>query len=138
MTKDNEVIKWYLCELANADPDGIESNDIDIYGEDEEGREGCNTAQITDIADKALKRIAELEKQVKWVSVDDELPDENTKVWFWLVLKPVEERHHDSSGNPIPSSDVVYKPYKHVCKWNCWSSVMKPTHWKPLPSPPKE
>ena len=62
---NSEMIKWYLSELSCQDPETIESNEIEIYGEDEQGREGSCTAEITDIADKAYKRIIALENTLQ-------------------------------------------------------------------------
>lgn len=92
----------------------------------------------THIAELNRKHKAELAKALanQWISVDDEKPDENTVVRFWLVLKPVDERQHDSSGNPIPQKDYVQEPYMYTCKWKCWSSIMKPTYWMREPEPP--
>ena len=70
-----------------------------------------------------------------WISVEDELPDENEVVIFWLVGKPPEECYHDTSGNPICANS---EPYMYECKWRCWSPVMKPSHWQSLPNPPKD
>lgn len=71
----------------------------------------------------------------EWISVEDRLPPEDERVWFWLIGKPPEECYHDTSGNPIcPNAE----PYMYICVWRGWSSVMKPAYWKPLPEPPKE
>ena len=74
---------------------------------------------------------------MKWISVEDRLPDENTKVFFWLVAKEPKECPHDSSGNPITNYGIL-KPYMDIHRWNCWSGLSKPTHWMPLPEPPNQ
>lgn len=57
-------IKWRLSELSNQEPDDIESNEIEILGEDEHGNEGFCTQNITDIASDAYDMIASLENQL--------------------------------------------------------------------------
>lgn len=54
-----EWIKWQLAELANTDPNDIESNEIEIVGENALGQEGYCTAKITDIAEQALSLITD-------------------------------------------------------------------------------
>lgn len=56
-----ETIKWKLTELAAADPDCIDSNDYEICGEDEQGRDGYCTVQINKVADEALALIKYLQ-----------------------------------------------------------------------------
>lgn len=56
-----EWIKWQLQDIASTNPEDIEDNEHDIYGEDEQGRDGCTTIKITDMAQEALDRIKELE-----------------------------------------------------------------------------
>lgn len=70
-----------------------------------------------------------------WINVKDELPNKDVKVWFWLVPTLPEDCPHDTSGNPITVYGKV-KPYMEVHRWNCWSGLMSPTHWQPLPEPP--
>ncbi len=54
MTEDEiATIKWKLAELAAAEPYQIESNDYEIYGEDDQGREGYCTIQINSVAAEA-------------------------------------------------------------------------------------
>jgi len=62
MSENSEIIKWYLTELSCQDGDDIESNEIEIMGEDENGNEGFFSVNITDIAEKALEYTAKLEK----------------------------------------------------------------------------
>ena len=82
---DADTIKWYLAELANADGDDIESNDLEICGEDETGADGCFTEQITKIAEKSLTLIEEQQKQIdklnKVVEAAKELIDTNVSDW---------------------------------------------------------
>jgi len=63
MITDIEMLKWLLNELINQDE--IESNEIEVYVETEDGQEGFATAKITDIAENALKRIEALEITLK-------------------------------------------------------------------------
>ncbi len=65
-----------------------------------------------------------------WILIKDTPPPKNEKLWFWLVGKTPEECLHDSSGKPICPN---YKPFKLICKWKCWPSTMKATHWMALP-----
>ena len=82
----------------------------------------------------------------EWISISDRLPEEGQKVWFWLVPKPIEERKDicvwkralNSNGDPIPTANCIIEPYKDICVWKGWSSIMKPTHWQPLPAPPEK
>jgi len=56
-----ETLKWKLSELANSEPENIESNDLEIMGEDSAGRDGYCTVQINKIAEDALKVIEQLQ-----------------------------------------------------------------------------
>lgn len=63
MTNDEiETIKWKLTELSAADPDCIDSNEYEILGEDEDGRDGYCTVQINNVADDALALIEYLQR----------------------------------------------------------------------------
>lgn len=85
---------------------------------------------------QARERIAELEKQGEWISVDDELPESSLVVDWWLIPKPPKECMCNTSGEPIcPTSS---KPLLFTCRYKCWSSLYKPTHWRLRPSPPKD
>lgn len=65
--------------IMSADDDYIESNEIEILGEDVNGVEGFCTYKITDAAKLAYDEITTLRQQVKdmeWISVDDRLPEQ--------------------------------------------------------------
>ena len=104
---------------------------LQIEGEQYGEWEGC-----TWCADKINDTDIEYQHQSGWISVDERLPDENEEVWFWLIPKPPEECPCDSSGNHITSKGTP--PFKSIHRWRCWGSLFKPTHWMPLPEPPKE
>ncbi len=57
-----EFIKWKLLELANSDPRNIEGNDLEIIGEDEQGRDGYCTVKITNLAAETLELIEYLQR----------------------------------------------------------------------------
>lgn len=60
-----ETIKWKLTELGAAEPEQIESNDYEILGEDEQGRDGYCTVQINEVANEALELIEYLQRFYK-------------------------------------------------------------------------
>lgn len=91
-------------------------------------------SRMTMMGDDDIQEIIDLVEQSQWINVSDRLPDENEIVRWWLIGKPPEECQHDSCGNPIAPN---CKPYMYECKYNCWSSVMKPSHWQSLPEPPE-
>ncbi len=62
MTEDEiATIKWKLTELAAAEPYQIESNDYEILGEDDQGRDGYCTIQINNVVNEALGLIEYLQ-----------------------------------------------------------------------------
>ena len=71
---------------------------------------------------------------MKWISVEDRLPEEDIKVWWWLVPKLPHESPHDTSGNPIVAK---FDPYMEVKRYRCWSSLTKPKYWQRIPEPPE-
>jgi len=56
-----ETLKWKLSELANSEPENIESNDLEIMGEDSAGRDEYCTVKINEIAENAPKVIEQLQ-----------------------------------------------------------------------------
>jgi len=61
LSDDNvNLVIWELFELANSEPENIESNDLEIMGEDEQGRDGYCTVQITEVAGRAVALIQAL------------------------------------------------------------------------------
>ena len=61
LSKDNvTIVLWELSELENSEPENIESNDLEIMGEDEQGMDGYCTVQITEVAGRAVALIQAL------------------------------------------------------------------------------
>lgn len=58
-----DIAKYLLLELSTAQD--IDSDEIEIYGEDEQGREGCTNQSIADIAKRALEAINLLQENEK-------------------------------------------------------------------------
>ncbi len=78
-----ELLKLYLSELACQDGSDIQSNEVEIYGETEEGGDGVQTVKITDVAEMAHNRIIALEKtlmrQAKYPTIEAMERDINIK-----------------------------------------------------------
>lgn len=74
---------------------------------------------------------AELKKQSQWISVDDELPEDNTRIITYRVMD-------DELMNPWGEYDDYW-----VCdlcytnKEDLKSNWKEVTHWMPLPTPPE-
>lgn len=71
----------------------------------------------------ALKRIAELEQQVRWIPCSERLPVNDSPV---LVHGGCAYYRHDAGWFTLMGDDA-HRPIT----WNV-------THWKPLPPPPSE
>lgn len=50
---DEEQIIWFLREFENAEDAQLEFCELEIYGEDDQGREGTCTISVQEIAKKA-------------------------------------------------------------------------------------
>ncbi|WP_407226405.1 hypothetical protein [Enterobacter roggenkampii] len=53
-------VQSLLSELASYDAADIDGDEFDVYGEDSDGREGCATISITELAADAAKLLAAL------------------------------------------------------------------------------
>lgn len=93
---------------------------------------------------------------MEWISVKDRLPEYDVEVLMWSVCDLCEakkEHDHRSIKNFFGISIGSYGEKDHVAyTWyeshpdqkpeywhylNCWSPT-EPTHWMPLPEPPKK
>lgn len=59
-----EGVENCLTYLAACEPDYIESDELEIIGEDEEGREGSADISITNLAEEACKALAAQRKRI--------------------------------------------------------------------------
>ena len=50
-------LTWFLSQVAIAEPEQFETGEIEIYGEDEQGREGSIEVDITELVLAAQRRI---------------------------------------------------------------------------------
>jgi len=75
---------------------------------------------------------------MKWISVEDELPKDETPVIVWFRGR---EQRIAELGWEYPSYEETWNKYEY---WDCpyndgqdwgWDDI---THWMPLPDPPKE
>lgn len=71
---------------------------------------------------------------MKWRPI--ETAPKNAEGLFWIRPGTVEDGDWfcDTSGNPILALDTA--PRIHMGKNRTWSSLMKATHWMPLPDAP--
>ncbi|WP_260863400.1 hypothetical protein [Citrobacter sp. Marseille-Q6884] len=58
-------VLWFLSELASFEPDDIDDNDFDVYGEHESGAEGTASVGIVELAADAVKLIAKLQAELQ-------------------------------------------------------------------------
>ncbi len=58
-------VLWFLSELASFEPDDIDYNDFDVYGEHESGAEGTASVGIVELAADAVKLIAKLQAELQ-------------------------------------------------------------------------
>lgn len=134
-TEETETIKWILSELANFESEDIESNDIEIYGEDEQGRDGVCTIEITSIANRAERLISELEAKLaehEWISIEDKLPDSEPvyfyhKDWIDEDFNPKGQREgfYNPNGDPDDWTSAKWIPDQ-----DCYTTAYDvPTHW---------
>ena len=72
--------------------------------------------------------------ETRWHPIDARTPRED-RVFFWVVPKTADESYTNTSGEPITSN---HKGYRHEGKWGTWGALSKPTHWMPLPAPPRD
>ena len=79
----------------------------------------------------------------EWIKVSDRLPDESGR--FLIYIKQGKHAHNLAAYN-YPNERVCCEPQiayyiKDFTEWK-WDSFVKttisPTHWQPLPKPPKE
>lgn len=92
----------------------------------------------------AQDRIASLEAQLKereWISVDKEFPPKSTafsthSVLLWDSHQPVYP--YTTGHGVMTGNNGVNIPYTISHYVDDRGNHLRPTHWMPLPSPPKE
>ena len=86
----NEWLIWRLTDLSYQNPDDIESNELEITGEDAEGRDAYCTVKINEMAGDAVIRIRELESQIaakgkqEWISLSKSCPKSEYSYDIWI------------------------------------------------------
>ncbi len=118
-------LRWLLGELANADAEQIETGEIEIYGEDEQGREGSATCDVFELVGAAVELIDEMverEKTWPWTAVEDSLPK--------IVDAPVVVHFTNGSIETVNVEDWLRD---EMCEFN-----FKITHWAEVIPPRKD
>lgn len=90
---DEEQIIWFLREFENAEDEQLEDCELEIYGEDDQGREGTCTISVQEIAKKAADFIEKLTAE-RDAALANKLPEDYIAVpesaWHMLVQCEVE------------------------------------------------
>ncbi len=66
--KYHKNLTWFLSQLAAAEPEQFETGEIEIIGEDEQGREGSVDVSVAELALAAGNRIDNLENALAVIS----------------------------------------------------------------------
>ena len=94
MSDYSKNLSWYLLELANADLDDLETGEIEICGETEDGIEAFGTVNISDLCKQASNKIDKqsykITKQDKIISdllefVGSTNPKMNDPKSYWIA-----------------------------------------------------
>jgi hypothetical protein len=122
------------CEVSPGPPD-TEIRSALISGHRNARRACAGIAKEADAEIAALKaRIAELEAAQRWIKTSERLPEYGVAVMA------------ESSGNPCPwvgnrdivdDGWVIRTPLRSADGRIMVMKVPQPTHWRPLPEPPK-
>lgn len=73
--------------------------------------------------------IAGFEKANEWIPVSDRLPDESGRYWCYV-------KELNDLGFSYFQWNCAY--HKEENRWSDSRADMRVTHWKPIPSPPKQ
>ena len=149
------VLEWATCACGN-----MVCEECQYYGS------VCSSENFERIAPDALALIEHLEaQQPKWISVEERLPESGTHVLvccertgymghktqyvcdgFYAGKYKVKVgwRDEDTAAEYSEEDDEFYLEegwYEVIKNWGDYDSVViddRPTHWMPLPEPPKE
>lgn len=79
------------------------------------------------------EEIAVAKERQRWIPVTERLPDISNS---WGVSDVVLCIISDPSGYPPPNPGLCV--YLEDGRWTCHGQIVRVTHWRPLPEPPKE
>lgn len=100
-------VLWFLNELASFEPDDIDYNDFDVYGEHESGAEGTASVGIVELAADAVKLITKLQAELQERRKADSDPvgefyEDGTLNWYQI-----------SDGDRVPANRRI-PLYRHA------------------------
>ena len=107
---DVDMTKWMLEELSLQDEGLIECNELEIYGEDENGVSGVFTTKITDVAENGLKLIKSLESHIDELTQKHEAEikaqrDKYNELLYEVQSKFPNESRHETALRYIRSAE---------------------------------
>lgn len=120
LNKKDEWILHLLSELGGFDPSDIECDDFDAMINDDQ----FSSFSIVGCATKAAELISRLSKP-NWISVDDELPQED-----FAVIACCDDDVHECIFRIYSNGDYYFESLTPC-------DMSTATHWMPLPKPPE-
>ena len=127
-----ENLKYQLETLASYDKCDIDDHLFEVMYENGDGFEMSSSVSVVDIASEAVRRIENLEAKLaqyestprqKWISVEDNLPDNDTEVLTAFI-----------DDGELIDPEIDYLDHCPENGTDYWANRNDVTHWCPIPT----